>query len=413
MSSSAADQHPSEPYLTAEVVPEPAPVADPATLAAPAATLAGDAVAAPPPRRGLLVRAVWAAGSALEWVFGVLTLVGLLAVLATFPLLQLASLGYLLEVSGRMARSGRVTAGFVGVRKAARIGSLVVGTVVWLAPLWVIASLVASARLIDPGGLADRIWSIVLLGATAAVGWHVFSAWLRGGRLRSFFWPAPLVPLTTFFRPRQFVAARDATWEFLVGLRPGYYLWLGLRGFLGGLVWLGPPVTLILAGRKAGVLAFVGSLWLSAVLLYLPFVQTHFAATNRFRSYFAVGEVRRVFRRGPWAFWIALVATLALAVPLYLFKIEILPREAAWLPSLVFVLFIWPSRFITGWAYAYAVRRERNRWWINRQLARLAMLPIIAIYVLIVYLTQYTSWYGAYSLYEQHAFLMPVPFLGL
>jgi hypothetical protein len=31
----------------------------------------------------------------------------------------------------------------------------------------------------------------------------------------------------------------------------------------------------------------------------------------------------------------------------------------------------------------------------------------------IVYFTQFTSWHGVASLYEQHAFLLPVPFLDL
>jgi hypothetical protein len=30
-----------------------------------------------------------------------------------------------------------------------------------------------------------------------------------------------------------------------------------------------------------------------------------------------------------------------------------------------------------------------------------------------VFLSQYVSWYGIASLYEQHAFMVPVPFLGL
>ena len=36
-----------------------------------------------------------------------------------------------------------------------------------------------------------------------------------------------------------------------------------------------------------------------------------------------------------------------------------------------------------------------------------------AFYVFIVYFTQYTSWHGVWSLYEQHSFLVPVPFLGM
>src|SRR5262249_23985745 len=143
------------------------------------------------------------------------------------------------------------------------------------------------------------------------------------------------------------------------------------------------------------------------------FVQTRFAAENRFKALFEVGGARQWFRKGPWVFVISLLLSLALALPLYLLKVEIIPRDAAWLPSLLFVTFALPSRFITGYACGRAARRERPRNWFSRQLARLAMLPIVGAYVGIVYFTQYTSWYGIGSLLEQHAFLLPVPFLGL
>jgi hypothetical protein len=77
------------------------------------------------------------------------------------------------------------------------------------------------------------------------------------------------------------------------------------------------------------------------------------------------------------------------------------------------VAFIGPARLLTGWAYARARRRESPRHWVFRTVARLAMLPVALAYVAVVYFTQFTSWYGIASLYEQHAFLVPVPFLGL
>jgi hypothetical protein len=46
-------------------------------------------------------------------------------------------------------------------------------------------------------------------------------------------------------------------------------------------------------------------------------------------------------------------------------------------------------------------------------LGRLAIIPAAAFYVLVVFLAQYTSWGGAASLYDQHAFLLPVPFLTM
>ena len=44
--------------------------------------------------------------------------------------------------------------------------------------------------------------------------------------------------------------------------------------------------------------------------------------------------------------------------------------------------------------------------------ARLSTLPVAAAYVGIVFLSQYAAWEGIWSLYEQHAFLLPVPFVG-
>jgi hypothetical protein len=96
-----------------------------------------------------------------------------------------------------------------------------------------------------------------------------------------------------------------------------------------------------------------------------------------------------------------------------LLKIEMIPREAAWLPSLVFVIFLAPARLLTGWAYARSGRRDRPRHWIFRVLGRVAIVPAAGLYVLVAFMAQYTSWAGVTSLYEQHAFLLPVPFLSM
>ena len=126
-----------------------------------------------------------------------------------------------------------------------------------------------------------------------------------------------------------------------------------------------------------------------------------------------MGAVRACYRRAPWAFAFVFFLTLLFALPLFLLKIEMIPREAAWLPSLVFILFIFPARLLTGWAYALAKRRVEPRNWFFRWTGRLAMLPTAAIYVGILFFTQYTAWEGVWSLYEQHAFLLPVPFVGM
>jgi hypothetical protein len=390
------------------------------------------------PVRSLVRRAAGGLASAWEGLFGVATLIVGLAVLAAIPVVGFLSLGYLLEAGGRIARTdaerqrhvaarrrswlGRLTLsgwltfreGCIGVRKAARVGSLVLGTWLMLLPLKFVSSLCASAHIIDPDGPAARGWKAGLVLLTVGMGLHIALAALRGGRLRYFFWPVGnLLWLARRLGRRGYYAeARDAVWDFVASLRLPYYFWLGFRGFVGGLAWLAVPVTLLALGGKAPLLAVLGGGMLAVLLLVLPFLQMRFAAEGRFRALFELGAVLTRFGRAPWAFGLAVFATLLFALPLYLLKIEMVPREAAWLPSLFFIVFIFPSRLLAGWAYGRSGRRAEPRHWFFAATALLGTLPAAAVYILFVYLTQYTSWGGVGSLYEQHAFLLPVPFFG-
>ena len=78
------------------------------------------------------------------------------------------------------------------------------------------------------------------------------------------------------------------------------------------------------------------------------------------------------------------------------------------------MIFLAPARLLTGWAYARSGRREiapgtgssaSSAGWRSSRRG--------PFYVLVVFLSQYTSWGGVWSLYEQHAFLLPVPFLEM
>lgn len=378
-----------------------------------------------------------------ECVFGALTLMVTLAVLATIPVLNLLSLGYLLEASGRVARSGRLRDGFVGLRKAYRVGSIVAGTWLMLLPLQFISDVWYQSSLIDPQSVTTLAWRIGLIVVTVMMVAHILLAWYAGGKFRHFFWPLtfplelfygvlvwlhrgeivhnhwppPILLIQGVWRGDLYREARDAVWDFVIGLRLPYYLWLGLRGFAGALVWLIVPVAILMIGANlnaggGALFGLLGGLLLAVVVLYLPFMQAHFAAENRFRAMFEWHTVRRHFRRAPLAFWSALFITLLFAIPLYLLKIEVTPREVTWLPALVFVAFIFPARLITGWAMGRARRREEPRFFLLRWLARLGAVPVVLTYVFFVYLSQYLSWYGTASFLEQHAFLVPVPFLG-
>ncbi|MEM7316242.1 MAG: hypothetical protein AAF497_24170, partial [Planctomycetota bacterium] len=161
------------------------------------------------------------------------------------------------------------------------------------------------------------------------------------------------------------------------------------------------------------LLSLLAAACLSFVLIHLPFLQINAAAEMSVRSGFNLAKVREQFRRAPIAYWFALLLTLLLALPLYVLKAELIPREAAWLPSIVFVISILPARVLAAWAVNRGKKHHQNRHWFFRHGARLFSIPVVLIYVFVVYLTQYVSWYGPLSLYEQHAFLLPVPFIGL
>jgi hypothetical protein len=326
-----------------------------------------------------------------------------------------------------------------------------------------VRSFATDAWLIDPGGAAARSWQIALIAVTALAVAHVLLAWYCGGRLRHFFWPVlavpqlalrvlvsrvvapvarPLVarlspaladdlfiqrPLVAWFPPailahgigrRQLVAeARDAVWEFVTSLKLPYYFWLGLRGFGGSLAWLVLPSLMLMAGTSGGgpasvFVGFLGAAALFGVLLYLPLLQARFACENRFFAMFEVNEIRRQIRRAPLACWLGLAATLLLALPLYLLKIEpVIPPEFQWLVTLFFVLLLYPARFISGWAIGRAQRRDEPRSFVVCWLTRAAAVPVIALYVFIVFFTQFTSFTGPASLLEHHAFLLPAPFV--
>jgi hypothetical protein len=376
---------------------------------------------APPRRPGArlagraVVRVARATASVVDWVFGAVALTIGLAVLSAVPIAQLLTFGYLLEASGRVARTGRLRAGLVGVRKASRVGSMVIGVWLFLLPLQLVSSLANAAQLVDPDGPAARRWKVGLLVATVLVVLHVIGACARGGRVRHFLLPFgnPLWIARRLRRGGAYAEARDAVWAFVASLRLPYYFKLGFLGFVGTMIWLVFPVTLMAAGRSAPVLVLPGVILLGVVVPSLPYLQARFAAENRLGAMFEWRAVRRRYQRAPWAFAFALVLTLVAAVPLYLLKIEMIPRETVWLPSLVFLGFIFPARLLTGWAYGRSLRRWPPRHWFFRWTGRLAILPVAALYLLIVFLSQYTSWHGAYSLYEQHAFLLPVPFLGM
>ncbi len=355
---------------------------------------------------GWLVRAAW----------GTATLVVVLAILAAIPLLNFVALGYLLDAQGRVARSGRWRAGAPLLEIAPRLGSILLGVWVWLLPVRLLAGAAADAHLIDPGGTADVGWHRALGIVSALVGVHLLFALAYGGSPSSFVRPVRNIRWVCgrLRNGRYWSEAADAVRSFLSRFQIRYHAWLGVRGFVGGLAWLLVPTILFAAAKKpegGAVLAtLLGGGLLMLVISWLPFLEARFAAENRLRAMFEWREVRRLFTRAPLAWWFSLAVLLILSLPLYLLKIALPPQDAMWMATTVFIASIYPSRLLVGWAYHRAVKRERPAWWVWRWLARLALPPLLAAYVFLLFFTRHIDAAGADVLFQHHAFLLPSPF---
>jgi hypothetical protein len=351
----------------------------------------------------------------LDRAFGCLSIIVGLALLSVAPLLNFLSLGYLIHASGRVASTGRLRDGFVGVQKASRLGNIAIGVWLVLLPVRFVSGLWKDAALIAPHGAVSRRWWAALVVLAVLAGLQITWACANGGGVFQFLRPAPIRLLRWVRGGHEFEQTWRTVVRWVASLRLPYYFWLGFRGALGTLLWLGLPVGLLFAASQlppdkgGGLLSLAGGLLLMPAAIHLPFLQARFGVENRFSAFFEVGAIRSAFTRAPVAFLVAMAATLVFSVPLYLLKIELPPRELTWLPSLFFVVFIFPARLLTGWAVGRAFRRETPRHWFFRWSSRLGLLPVALFYALLVYGAQYLSWSGTVSLVEQHAFLFPAP----
>jgi len=360
----------------------------------------------------------WSIGTA----FGYLSLVTILAVMTALPVIQLIAFGYLLDVAGRLAAGARLRDTLDWLRPAGQLGLAIVAIVLVAMPIHLLTHWGRAADLVSPGtSQADaiRTLSVVLVFlAVPYLGW----AWVRGGRVRDYLWPQPISFLKLAWRPTTWFHAADRLWDFIASWRLGKRFWLGLRGAVATLIWLLPATVIIAANRQGetGLAGLVGALALIAMgisLLYLPMLQANYAAENRFKAMFQWRRIRRDFRRAPWAWLLAMILSLVvLPIPLYLLKIEPPPPELVWLPTWFFIFLMLPARIACG----LALRRARSKpeplgkWaFVSRWTVRVMMPLVVGTYLLFLYLSQYVSWDGLQTWVQQHAVLVPVPFVGV
>lgn len=350
-----------------------------------------------------------------------LSLVIVLAVAATVPILQFASLGYMLESASRIARGMPMSRCFPG----AAVAGSVVSSAIWIGltwlPVWLVADLAYSAELIEPGSV--RAQRMRVGTQIVAVLWVLWSAWAlyRGGRWWHFLWPAPLRFVKRVFRLETWREAEDRLWNWVASLQLFRLMKLGFYGTIASLVWLTVPALLMIIALTSpnnqapdngplgliGLIGAVGMLW---VLMYLPFLPIHMASEGRLFSAFDRKAIRIAFRRAPFAFLIAVVALVALSIPLYPLRIEEIPPELWWILSLFFVALIFPAKLLAGWALRRSRFREKDRHWILRWIAWVPLVAVLSFYVGFLYLAKFAVWEGSASILLQHAFLPPVPF---
>lgn len=352
----------------------------------------------------------------VQSLLGIASLVLLLAVIAAVPLLNFVALGYLLDVEGRVGRSGKFRDAFPLIRLAPRLGAIAIGVWLWLLPLRVVRGIVVDAELIDPEAASIGRWRFVLSVLSVAIFVHLCLALARGGSLSCFFRPIKNARWlrSQFRRGGYWSRAEEKIDSFVAGLRLRYHFWLGLRGFIGGFAWLFVPTFLFAAAKTTKglpvLVTLFGGFLLVLVLSWLPFLQARFAVENRLRSMFELRAIRRLFRHAPLAWLAAVVVTFALSLPLYLLTIALPPRDAMWLATILFIVTIYPARVLVGWAYHQAICRTRPAWFGWRWLSGTLMVSALTVYVFLLFFTQSIGQHGKLVLFEHHALLLPVPF---
>lgn len=342
----------------------------------------------------------------------------LLAVVAAVPVLQFASLGYMLFAAGRLANGQPWRTALLGLRTAGKLGTFAMLAAITWVPIYVLTDLAYSAQLLDPNSFSARGWRVGAFLIAAMWVTHVGWAAMRGGRWWHFLWPAPVKFVCTVWRPSYWSRTSDRLYDLVTGLQFPKLWWLGARATVAALLWTCVPVSMMIIGERAQkfdaapVVGTFGASAMLVVMLYLPLLQVRMAAKNRFLENFNVFAIRQSFMRAPWFCALGLFVLCGLAIPLYLLRIEGTPSEFAWAPSLVFVAFMLPAKLLIGAALGYADKRERLRHWALRWPAWMFAFAGIMFYVGALYVAQIFVSQGAYVMYFQHALLVPAPLVS-
>ncbi|MCA9009839.1 MAG: hypothetical protein KDB01_08835 [Planctomycetaceae bacterium] len=367
---------------------------------------------------------VWNPFRSLFWLFhltfGTACLIMVLAILAAIPGLNILTLGYLIDPQKRVAESGRLRDGFPLMVLAPRLGCIVFFSLLLLTPIRFQAVRVSDAAVI----LGAHHPRVVQMQTTLQVmQWiiaiHLLLAIFRGGTVGCFL--RPFKNIIWFLRKSLTRRGRSeisaGTEQVLQLVKPLQHFWIGLKSFIGAVLWLLIPTSLLVVysapGRTEpifGLLSFLGGILMIPVMAWLPQLQVHQAVTGRFTSIFSIRAARQVVRNAPWSWVIASVLLYAMTLPLYLAKIKLLPADALLVLTPFFIVLIYPARIMVAWAYHRGMNTSKAAKWPYRWASALMMLPLLAGYATFLFATPLISELGKAAPLENQAFLGPVPY---
>ncbi len=268
-------------------------------------------------RRHPLQAAAWLSRTGI----GIIVLFALLALTLAVPIVNVVALGYLMEIQGRAARTGRLRSAIYLVPAAGRLGIVLLAVWLFLLPIQLLSGLARDSWLLASGGAAAWWWSGALVCASVLVAIHLVlaigcgAAWWRFFRpINNARWLAARLRDGDYWRD-----ADRAIREFLAAFQLARLFRLGLIGYLAVYFWLGIPTLLFtmledVTSRLQMVLFVVGSVAVTLTLTWLPLMLAHVAAEARLGAMLELGTVLRLAGRTPFRWALATAILLACSV---------------------------------------------------------------------------------------------------
>lgn len=360
----------------------------------------------------------------LWWLFRVLVglafLVPLLALLAALPGLNIISLGMLIDAEAKVGRTGRFRDGFPLLPVSTRIGTIGIMVGLFLLPIILMSSLANSQDVVrEISGLDQGNLRTITTVMQTVIFVHLTLAIANGGGFWRFLRPlSNILRLQRDWKSGRFAEGVNAwTTRLLRLFKPIQHLRIALFAAAGAICWLAIPTLMLGAFSTqprvepggAALASFLGGILMIPVAAWLPLLQCHQATTGRFLAIFEIRKAREIIRRVPVRWAVATILLYGLAVPLYLSKIVVPPADAFWLLTPLFIIIIYPTRLLMGWVYGAGCRREERANALVQWPTRMFMIPLLGLYSLILFAVPLISEAGPRAMFENHAFLLPVP----